>query len=117
MTKLDAIELISEKWRLAEEQRDAALARPRVKPLEWKDEQLDKMMHPEDRKILEVLAKELADEAGVPLSKVTIHACGRSTCKHDSDGPMVESEDGRMISASCSKCGSLAIDRAIWELP
>lgn len=74
-------------------------------------------MHPEDRKILEGLAQELADEAGVPVSEVTIHACGRSTCKHDSDGPLMEIDDGRGISTSCSKCGSLAIDRAMWELP
>ena len=72
-------------------------------------------MNEHDRRILEGLAKELADEAGVLVSEVTIHACGRSTCEHDSDGPIVESEVG--TSTSCSKCGSLAIDRAMWELP
>lgn len=75
------------------------------------------MPNSNDIKMLAGLAKELAAEAGVPPTAVTIHVCGRSTCKHDSDGPMVESEDRRMVSASCSKCGSLSIDRALWELP
>ncbi len=72
-----------------------------------------------DREILEQLRKQLADENGVPVDEVTVHVCGPNVngCQHDSDGPMVESEDGRMVSASCSKCGSLSIDRAMWELP
>lgn len=71
----------------------------------------------DDRQLLEDLAQELAESVGQPRSAVTIHVCGRSTCQHDHDGPMVESEDGRMMSSSCSKCGSLSIDRAMWELP
>jgi len=75
------------------------------------------MINKHDRLELNKLAEELAASAGVPVSEVTIHACGPDVkgCNHDSDGPMVEDPDGSWISASCLKCGSLAIDRVVWE--
>ena len=75
------------------------------------------MINEQDRAVLNKLAEELAASAGVPVSEVTIHVCGPDVngCNHDHDGQMVEDPDGSWISASCSKCGSLAIDRAVWE--
>lgn len=68
-----------------------------------------------DHQILDELAQQLAGENGVPVSEVTIHVCGLKHCDHDSNGPWVE--EGNFGSASCSKCGSLAIDRGMMELP
>lgn len=74
-------------------------------------------MNEHDRAELEKLRVELAAEEGVPVEQVTIHVCGSSECQHDHDGPEVEGEGGTWVSRSCSKCGSLSIDRAYWELP
>ena len=70
-----------------------------------------------DRAVLNKLAEELAASEGVHASEVTIHVCGPDVkgCNHDSDGPMFEDPGGAWLSASCSKCGSLSIDRAVWE--
>jgi hypothetical protein len=35
--------------------------------------------------------------------------------EHQWDGPIVEFDNGS--TASCSKCGELAIDVSLWELP
>lgn len=55
-----------------------------------------------------------------PASKpeVTIHVCGPQCVdggEHKWDGPVVRLENGG--SSSCSKCGKLAIDVSLWELP
>jgi hypothetical protein len=75
-------------------------------------------MNEHDRQQLEELRQQLATEAGVPLDQVTAIACGPNVngCQHDSDGPLVRLDEWTS-SVSCSKCGSLAIDRAMWELP
>lgn len=45
---------------------------------------------------------------------ITIFVCGPNTkCEHDYSGVVVEIEGGQ--SAVCSKCGTLAIDEAMWE--
>lgn len=69
-------------------------------------------MTPEDKAELEKLRQQLADEEGVPVSAITAIACGTNRCDHDSDGPWIE--EGNFVTASCSKCGSRAIDRAMW---
>ena len=76
-------------------------------------------MDEHDKQELDKLRQQLADEAGVPVDQVTAFVCGPNVngCEHDSDGPIVEIDEGRGASVSCSKCGSLAIHRAVWELP
>ena len=50
---------------------------------------------------------------------VTVFTCGPQcsdgTENHQWDGPTVQLENGG--TASCSKCGKLAIDVSLWELP
>jgi hypothetical protein len=49
---------------------------------------------------------------------ITAFVCGPQ-CKdggeHDWSGPTIELERG--ASVSCAKCGALAIDVSLWELP
>lgn len=51
--------------------------------------------------------------------ELTMHVCGPrcadGTTNHQWDGPPVKLENGG--TASCSKCGALAIDVSLWELP
>jgi hypothetical protein len=47
--------------------------------------------------------------------KLTLSMCGPRDCEHKWDGPEVLFENGGSV--SCSKCGMLAIDHAIWEGP
>lgn len=49
-----------------------------------------------------------AKEAGIDLSQVTIHRCG-VRCDHAWDGPIVEFDEGRSLSVTCSKCGRTAL--------
>ena len=69
-------------------------------------------MHEEDQEELDKLRQELADGAGVPIERVTTFVCG-NRCKHRWDGPIVDMENGS--SSSCSLCGALAIDEAMWQ--
>lgn len=48
--------------------------------------------------------------------EITIHVCGKK-CDHVWDGPMVEFEEGRGVTATCSKCGEWAINASLMEGP
>lgn len=73
-------------------------------------------MIPEDAKILNDLAQELADLTGCPRSEVTIHVCGRVSCEHKWDGPTVQVDEG-CFSVTCSKCGIDSFSDSYWRLP
>lgn len=47
--------------------------------------------------------------------RMTAFVCGTKKCDHVWNGPVVRLENGG--SSSCSKCGALAINVALWELP
>lgn len=73
-------------------------------------------MIPEDQKILEDLAQELANETGLPRSEITIHVCGRTSCEHTWDGPTVQVNEG-CFSVTCSKCGVDSFSDSYWRMP
>lgn len=73
-------------------------------------------MIPEDAKIIEQLAQELANEIGVPMSAITVHVCGRVNCEHKWEGPMVQVGNG-CFSVTCSKCGIDSFSDSYWRLP
>ena len=53
---------------------------------------------------------EMLKEAGIELE---VFICGNGTsptCKHKWDGPISKSKDGTTESATCSKCGAVAIN-------
>jgi hypothetical protein len=74
------------------------------------------MIDPADQHSLNALRAELASECGVMPSEITVHVCGVN-CEHVWDGQVVEFEDGCGETASCSKCGELAINWAMRNLP
>lgn len=44
--------------------------------------------------------------------------CSRGgPCEHKWDGETYTAEDGRMETATCSRCGALAIEHDMWVLP
>lgn len=46
--------------------------------------------------------------------EITVHVCGVK-CDHIWDGPIQEFDEGRGMTATCSKCGALAVDVSMWE--
>lgn len=72
---------------------------------------------------------DLTGELREPHRAVTFEMCGPSRgkckcecstggpCDHDWDGPWEESEDGRMGTATCSKCGMDAMSHSMWVGP
>lgn len=61
----------------------------------------------------------MSDEAKQTPIQLTAFICGPQCADgkedHSWDGPEVRLENG--ASVSCSKCGRLAIDVSLWELP
>jgi hypothetical protein len=57
---------------------------------------------------------DLPEQKGAAVEPViTMFMCGPSKCEHDYSGGWVELEQGG--SASCVKCGALAISEAYWS--
>lgn len=70
--------------------------------------------------------QRMASEFGVPLQSVhttfNFDACycacsSGGPCEHAWDGPVWVSEDSRMYSATCSRCGCTAISHDMRSLP
>ena len=56
---------------------------------------------------------------------ITAYVCGPSTdtykcqcpngpCEHIWDGPIEEYDEGRCVSATCSRCGMTAVSHSLW---
>jgi hypothetical protein len=72
---------------------------------------------------------ECRNRIGEKIDNITVHVCygpGSPKCKcrcpdgpceHVWDGPTWTSEDGRASSATCGRCGMIAMDHDMWVLP
>lgn len=49
--------------------------------------------------------------------EITAIMCGPRKCEHLWDGPQQEFDEGRGMTATCSKCGEWAINVSMWEGP
>lgn len=49
--------------------------------------------------------------------KLEIFLCRTTLCDHVWDGPIWESDDGKIHSATCSKCAAIAIFENMLRLP
>ena len=67
---------------------------------------------------VEKMVEEVCQEKGWPRAEVHVHAshagdecycaCPDGPCQHTWDGPNYESEDGCMMSVTCSRCSAVA---------
>lgn len=58
---------------------------------------------------------------------VTVMACGPhsatcecncpDSCEHKWDGPVVEFDEGRGSTVTCSRCGMTAFEHSMWVMP
>jgi len=65
--------------------------------------------------------QKIADEEGIPITSLSTNfnpnkcycACPDGPCEHKWDGEWYDSQDGLMQSATCSRCGTLAMSHSM----
>ncbi len=61
------------------------------------------------------LSAMFRDRVRMAEPQITAFSCPSRRCDHVMDGPIVEMEDGRVSTRTCSKCGTPAFSLAMWE--
>jgi hypothetical protein len=61
------------------------------------------------------LSKMFRERVPVAPPKITAFMCPSRGCDHVMDGPVIDLEEGRISTATCSKCGATAFSLAMWE--